>query len=110
MRDSLGLYILRGHTPVPCKDLHAWAEWFESADRLVAREALSADVEVSTVFIALDHSFGRGPPLVFETMIFGGPLDGYTDRYSTWNQAEAGHRRAVAMMRERMPTTQQRST
>ena len=25
---------------------------------------------VSTVFLALDHSFGEGPPVLFETMVF----------------------------------------
>lgn len=28
--------------------------------------------EVSTVWLGLDHSFGHGPPVVFETLIFGG--------------------------------------
>jgi len=53
---------------------------------------------VSTVFIGLDHSFGRqGPPIVFETMVF--PEDNYDEhymnRYATWAEAEAGHRRVV---------------
>jgi hypothetical protein len=51
---------------------------------------------VSTVFMGIDHNFTRGgPPLLFETMIFGGPEDGFQARYSTWDEAEAGH--AVAL-------------
>lgn len=48
--------------------------------------------EVSTVWIGLDLGWGRGAPLIFETMIFGGPLDGETARYATEAEARAGHR------------------
>jgi len=49
---------------------------------------------VSTVWLGLDHSFGYGPPLIFETMIFGpkGTSDDlYQYRYSTLEQAREGH-------------------
>lgn len=46
---------------------------------------------VSTVFLGLDMSFGDGDPLLFETMVFNGPLDNEMDRYSSWVEAEAGH-------------------
>lgn len=51
----------------------------------------SNGVKVSTVFLGLDHSWGDGPPLLFETMEFGGPRDGDCDRCSTWDEAEAQH-------------------
>ncbi len=90
-----GKWILDGHTPVPVDDLLTWAAWFEVADRIVASTDLG-DVRISTVFLGLDHRFGAaGPPLLFETMIFGGPEDQYTDRYATWAEAEVGHRKAV---------------
>jgi hypothetical protein len=96
------LYTLRGHKPVPCADVLEWGRWIESADRHVGSDYLGT-IHVSTVFLGLNHQFGNGRPMLFETMIFGGPLDQYTERYSTWDEAEAGHRRAVNMMRERMP-------
>jgi hypothetical protein len=37
-------------------------------DRRVDRTQVDADVSVSTVHLVLDHSFGDGPPLIFETM------------------------------------------
>src|ERR1044071_2919366 len=84
-----------GHTPVPCEDLGTWAEWLSRADRLIARTRLGGTT-VSTVFLGLDHQFGDGgPPLLYETMIFGGPLDGYCRRCSTWDQAEAQHTEAL---------------
>ena len=88
-------YILKDRIPVPCHDLLTWAKWFESADRKVARDELSNDVKVSTVFLGLDHSFGNGPPLLFETMIFGGTHDDYQERYTTWEDALAGHQAAI---------------
>lgn len=48
---------------------------------------------ISTVFLALDHQYGDGPPLLYETMVFEG--DGSKDldmeRYTTLEQAQAGH-------------------
>ena len=91
-------YILDGHATVECNDLMAWARWFETADRQVAKTAIG-DVKVSTVFLGLDHSFGGGKPLLFETMIFGGAHDEYQTRCSTWDEADAQHQAAVALVR-----------
>ena len=53
---------------------------------------------ISTVFLGLDHNpTGRGQPVLFETMIFGGWHDEFQVRYRTYDEAEAGHKRAVAM-------------
>jgi hypothetical protein len=93
----IGTYILDGHKPVPAATL-VWAKWFEGRSRHVAQEMIG-DVRISTVFLGLDHSFGNGPPLLFETMVFGGPLDQESDRYETWDEAEAGHRAMVERVR-----------
>lgn len=45
--------------------------------------------------VSTDHRFGSGPPLVFETMIFGGEYDECQWRYSTKLEAEQGHARVV---------------
>lgn len=89
-------YILDGHTVVKVNSVVEWARWFESADRHVASTTKNS-VMVSTVFIGIDHSFGEGPPMLFETMIFGGEHDQYQDRCSTWEQAEAMHRAACEL-------------
>jgi hypothetical protein len=67
------------------------------SDRRVALDVVG-DARVSTVFLALDHSFGGGTPLLWETMIFGGKHDQFQERYSSEAQARAGHRRAVEMV------------
>lgn len=91
-------YILDGHSVVPA-DLMTWARWFETSDRHVANDIVGGH-RVSTVFLGINHRFiGDGPPLVFETMIFGGPRDGWQERCSTWDEAEAMHARAMALVR-----------
>ena len=91
-------YILDGKTPVECDDLIKWAKWFETAKRHVAQDDIGG-VSVSTVFLGIDHAWGSGRPVLFETMIFGGPLDQKQERYSTWEEAEAGHAEMVALVR-----------
>jgi hypothetical protein len=91
-------YVLEGKE-AKSVDLITWAKWFEAADRHVAKTDITDDIHVSTVFLGLDHSFGDGPPLLYETMIFGGEHDEYQQRYSTWEQAEAGHEKAVELAR-----------
>lgn len=92
-------YILVGHDVVPCIDLQTWAEQFEYENRRVA-ETFVNDVRVSTVFLGLDHGFG-GRPLLFETMIFGGPHDEFCERCSTWDEAVQQHDRVLAMVTDR---------
>jgi hypothetical protein len=43
---------------------------------------------------------GKGPPILFETMIFGGPLHEYCWRYASWDDAQAGHKAAVRKAHE----------
>jgi hypothetical protein len=94
-------YILDGRNPIPCTDLMMRARWFETSDRHVAKTDFG-DMRVSTVFLGFDRSFGQGPPLLFETMIFGGPFDQdkYQERCSTWEEAEAQHAEAVEVARQ----------
>lgn len=97
-----GHYILDGKTPVEVKDLTEWAQWFGRGNdnRRVAQTIFERKVNVSTVFLGLDHNFGDGPPILFETMIFGGPFSDFQDRYETWEEAEKGHLNAVKMIFE----------
>ncbi len=93
------LYILVKHKPVGVYNVVEWGKWFETNNRTVKRTNIG-DIEISTVFIGIDHSFGFvKKPLLFETKIFGGDLDGYQDRYATWIGAEYGHDRAVKLVK-----------
>ena len=98
-------YILEGKTAVPA-DLMTWARWLEAnrTTRHVKDERIG-DVRISTVFLGLDHSFGEGPPLIFETLVFGGSLDGEMERCTTWEQAEAQHAAMCDRVRAATPDT-----
>lgn len=65
--------------------------------------------EISTVDLGIDHNFGFGKPLYYETMIFKydendeidyyGEFD-YLERYSTEDEAREGHKRAIKFIEE----------
>jgi hypothetical protein len=78
-----------------------WAKSLgDSSARIVRRDEIG-DVVVSTVWLGLDHNFGgKGPPLIFETMVFGGTNSEYQERYSTEAAAIAGHERIAAAVKE----------
>jgi hypothetical protein len=86
--------------PVRVDDALTWGRWLQEVeDNHVAHEEIG-DTRVSTIFLGLDHRHsGNGPPMLFETMIFGGMLDGTRWRYSTWDDAETGHAMAVKKAR-----------
>ncbi len=94
-----GQYILGGedgHTPIPCYSLLEWGHWFADANNRVVAWTGGQHKHVSTVFLGLDHRhLGKGPPIVFETMLF---IDGKSEkmeRYSSWDDAETGHKAFV---------------
>lgn len=77
-----------------------WAQLFEdNGYKRIASDTVG-DATISTVWMGLDHSFGFGPPLIFETMVFGGSLSDEMDRYPTLAEAETGHRAMVERVRE----------
>ena len=95
-------YLLdKDKNPVPAS-LMEWANWFEGADkRRVKNTTVEKGVDISTVFLGLDHGFDPSPeaaPILFETMIFGGKYDQNLQwRYETWQQALINHEKIVDM-------------
>lgn len=86
-------------------DARVIRQWRDIASRRVAID-LVGGYHVSTVFLGIDHNFyGDGPPLLFETMVFGGEnpsdchLDLFCDRYSTAAAARLGHAAVVEALR-----------
>lgn len=86
-------YVMNKHgEPVPEPDFLKWAMWFDRnrEKRRVAWTEIRA-ASVSTVFLGLNHGF-QGPPVLWETMVFGGVLDEEQVRCSGGReQAEAMH-------------------
>ncbi len=95
MSDRPEYYTLDGHKAVPT-DMAGWMKIFRSPARFVAKSEINGST-VSTVFLGLDHSFGGGPPMIFETMILSGPHADYQTRCSTWEEAEEMHRVACVL-------------
>lgn len=52
--------------------LMEWAKLLENFDYKVIKQEFTPDNKywVSTVWLGLDHGFGNGAPLIFETMVF----------------------------------------
>jgi hypothetical protein len=91
------LYVLNRKVPVLEPNVLKWSKWFSKANRIVKQDVIEdGNIGISTVFLGLDHRhFGDGPPLLFETMVFGGSRDGTMYRYSSWDDAETGHEMEV---------------
>jgi hypothetical protein len=80
--------------------LSEWARWFETHERTVGWTQINSQVWVSTVFLGIDHRYwGKGPPIVFETMVFRDHEGIEQQRYSSWDDAEAGHAAMVKKYR-----------
>jgi hypothetical protein len=94
-----GYWILDDEHNAVETDLETWGRFFQSGARTVRREDDIDGVCVSTVFLGMDHGFDDGPPTLFETMVFRGPLDEHQWRYATWDEAVAGHERIVQHVR-----------
>jgi len=105
-------YQLKGHEPVRCYTMRGWFDWLERGNGLWGRqvnETFVGDKRVSTVFIGTDENFDIdedglhvGPPILFETMIFDGDLSKYDCwRYSTWDEAVAGHAEIVHGLKQK---------
>jgi hypothetical protein len=85
---------LVGREVVPCNLFESMESFSDS--RNIIRQDMIGNMKVSTVFLAINHGFGERN-LWFETMIFGGHLDQYQDRYETWEEASEGHKVAVRL-------------
>lgn len=83
-----------------------YSAWFKSCDRVIACDRVG-DCTVSTVCLGIDYGtpLDSGLPLIFETMIFRDTapyVDEYCDRYSTIEEAEAGHAEALKVAESMM--------
>jgi hypothetical protein len=96
--DEVKYYTLKNKKVVPT-DLMGWALAFESLNRHVAQTWIK-DINVSTVFLGIDHNFLGSKLLLFETQVFGGEHDRLINRYSTWEEAEEGHAKICKRVEE----------
>jgi len=86
--------------PQPEGDLLAWAQWMGTGDNQVLKREQVGHVRVSTIFRGLVHGVGDTEPVLWETMVFGGKLDGLCERYASRTDALAGHAAVVAKVKD----------
>ena len=83
----------------------AWGIAFDDwGYRRIAHTDLGDGRSVSTIWLGLDHGFGEGPPMIFESMAFKKSGKKFREeidceRYSTEEEARAGHEAMVARLR-----------
>ena len=92
-------YILGKNHELIEADLMTWARFFEDIDNRRVANDFIGKIQISTVFLGIDHNFGKGKPLLFETMIFGGEKDGEQYRWHTWKEAEEGHKKILTTLK-----------
>ena len=95
-------YVLDGKIARPAQSFEEFNDqlegWFKSEGTgawRVAETELPGGGRISTVFLGINHQGFDGPPMIFETMAFLADEGQEQIRYSTWEEAEAGHKDAV---------------
>lgn len=72
---------------------------YDDMDMKITQQDSFDDVLVSTVFLGADHAMiGQTIPVLWETMILSGEHDGYQKRYTSHEDALAGHQIALDLV------------
>jgi len=86
--------------------MEQWVELLRDFDyKRVALTRLTDDISVSTVWLGMEHAFTFAdhdpdyPVHIFETLVFGGTMDGEMWRYGTEAAALDGHADVVEHVR-----------
>lgn len=103
---KLGYYVEENGVPVYVGEVKELAKrgWPRSKFDLktkVRRPWCLRSVTVSTVFLIIDHNYSDvGPPLLYETMVFGGKFHNECARTSTQTQARNKHYEVCRLLRK----------
>ena len=95
--------ILKDKKVIPCGWFRHW-RWLKSnPDRRVALDVVG-EYTISTVFLHIAHEQYLGPDRYhwFETLVTHPTDDELEDHYSTWEEAEQGHAKFVALCRSKL--------
>jgi hypothetical protein len=89
-------YLLKDKEVIACNEKE-YDEWRKSLEYVwhIGDDTIN-NYRVSTIFMGRGHNFWGGPPLVFETMVFGHNKEILEqERYSTYEEAEKGHKEMI---------------
>jgi hypothetical protein len=98
----LGIYVLdKNGQPVPERDVLKWGRWMETKERILWHDRVEG-VLVSTIFLGVNHGWGKEGLILWETMIF--PVEGkwaedYQRRYASRQAALKGHLKVLRILR-----------
>ena len=87
--------------PRPEPSRMTWANWFKDSSNWIVKQERIGPSRISTVFLGLDNNFSaEGPPVLWETLVFGGPLADEGGRCAgSREQAEAMHQAMAEKVR-----------
>jgi len=91
-------YYKRNGIPYSDDDLSQCAKDSKKQNKSVAEDILPNGKRISTTFLRLNHNWGKGSPLIFQTIVFPSETewdDLDMDMYSTEEQALKGHKKMV---------------
>ena len=72
---------------------------YDNPEMKITKQEYIGDILVSTVFLGIDHSFGKSEiPVLWETMVFGGLYNEFTQRYTSHEEALKGHSEIINMI------------
>lgn len=89
--------------PVIEKNLRKWTEWFEGSSQkrhIMKTEFKEEGIIISTIFLAIDCSFGQRKPMLYETAVFPTTI-GVIKRYHTKKEAIKGHKDIVKDLKDK---------
>lgn len=99
------MYYILDENNKPVKVEQAFTDWANKFTEKMRRTAFDEidGVSISTVFLGIDHSFGQGEPLLWETMCFSHnpDYDQYQERYTSHEDAMEGHRKCVKAVNDK---------
>lgn len=105
MVKGMGHYILnKDQEPVEVENIIDWAHWMSTHERRVmltkfeSTDKNDKEILISTVFLGVDHNFGNGPPILWETMIFPDDKWRYQRRHTSRYEAVIAHEEAQAFV------------
>ncbi len=84
-------------------DYETWSKWYESTYENVSGIAQTETTQgtVTTKFMAMSMALDKNAaPMIFETSVSGGWLDGQIQRYATIEEAKQGHQTWVEKVKK----------
>jgi hypothetical protein len=103
-------YILNENGQPEEASVLTWSVWCaHNGTKRLLKETVIQGSRVNTVFLGYDPSYSivsSHRPKLFETWVFGGKLDGKSEKYCTRQEAEEGHEKMVEAVKKANPKKQ----